>query len=243
MLSIVFDTMAVGVRLLSPGESPRFEAERSAHRLAAAAMFVAGAWMLASGGTQPALPDDGWQVVAWQLPAALSFLALALLGVGFPWRRNGSAARERLGLRIPRARDWLAGIGVGMVLVGLAYAATLIWFQAVPADVFAAQTASSQHLSLLLEANLLAAFALAILTATSEEILLRGALQPVFGIFIASLFFTLLHPPLLQSPGALIIFGVSVGLGILRAHMSTTAAIIAHACYNFAPFLITLSSA
>ena len=239
MLFAVFSAIATAIRLLSPGESPRFDADKSMHRLVAVLIFVVCAMMLSSSGAQPALPDEAWEVVVWQLPAALAFLALAWLGVGFPLRRDVAETLLRLGLRMPKTRNWLAGIGAGIVLFGLAHTAMMIWSHSVPADVFAAQTTYSRQLHMLLGANLLAAFALAILTATSEEILFRGALQPVFGIFITALFFTLLHPPLLGTPGALIIFGLSIGLGVFRARTHTTAAIIAHASYNFAPFLLT----
>ena len=60
----------------------------------------------------------------------------------------------------------------------------------------------------------------------------------MFGVFVTSLLFTLLHPHYGMSPALFILFAVSIGFGFLRQRFSTTAAIICHATYNFAPFLL-----
>ena len=79
---------------------------------------------------------------------------------------------------------------------------------------------------------------LAISVGIGEEILFRGALQPVFGIVITSLLFVALHTQYAFTPAAGILFVVSLGFGLLRARASTTAAIIAHAAYNGIPFVL-----
>jgi len=79
----------------------------------------------------------------------------------------------------------------------------------------------------------------AILSSAGEEIFFRGALQPIFGLWVSSALFTLVHAQYGLSPELLILFFVSIGFGLLRMRFNTTAAIIAHASYNFAPFLIS----
>jgi membrane protease YdiL (CAAX protease family) len=66
-----------------------------------------------------------------------------------------------------------------------------------------------------------------------EEAVFRGALQPRFGMVLPSLLFTMLHGPQYGFNVALLgLFGVSMILALLRKHVNTTAAMIAHALYN-----------
>ena len=80
------------------------------------------------------------------------------------------------------------------------------------------------------------AFALAVSAAVSEEILFRGALQPVFGLPLTAVFFTLFHNQYTLTPAALIIFVVGLALGYLRQRYNTSVAIVTHFVYNFLPF-------
>jgi uncharacterized protein len=63
--------------------------------------------------------------------------------------------------------------------------------------------------------------------------LFRGALQPVFGLWITSIFFALLHTQYTLTPASLTIVVVALGLGWLRRRYSTAASIVAHFVYNF----------
>ena len=85
---------------------------------------------------------------------------------------------------------------------------------------------------------LLLGFVLAISSAAGEEILYRGALQPVYGIVLTSIFFALLHLQYTLTPASLLILIVGFALGWVRQRQSTSAAIIAHFVYNFIPFLL-----
>jgi membrane protease YdiL (CAAX protease family) len=69
--------------------------------------------------------------------------------------------------------------------------------------------------------------------ALGEEVFFRGALQPVFGLGLTSVFFALLHTQYTLTPASAGIFLVSLGMGWLRQRYSTTAAIFAHFAYNF----------
>jgi membrane protease YdiL (CAAX protease family) len=76
--------------------------------------------------------------------------------------------------------------------------------------------------------------------AIGEEIFMRGALQPVFGIGLTSAFFALLHSQYLLTPTFAFIFFVGVVFGIVRRNVGTTSAVIAHFIYNVAPFLLVI---
>ena len=238
MLSACFRAIEMAIQRLSLWEKPSFSARKPVHRAALVLLMLGAGLGLVNGAAPADRSVDAWGVLQSQALTALVFLALALLGIGLPFWRNWSQARARLGLQGLRRRDWLAGLGAGICLYSLAYAATALWSQAVPADTFAQQTKEARLLHEALRANLLPALLLALLTAASEEILFRGALQPVFGALITSIFFTLLHPAQLYTPGALVIFGLSLGLGWLRDRWHTGVAVAAHASYNFLPFLL-----
>jgi membrane protease YdiL (CAAX protease family) len=74
--------------------------------------------------------------------------------------------------------------------------------------------------------------------AAGEETLFRGALQPVFGVVLTSLLFASLHVQYGPSVSLGYVFLLSVGLGILRNRINTTAAFVAHAGYNFSGVLL-----
>jgi membrane protease YdiL (CAAX protease family) len=65
-----------------------------------------------------------------------------------------------------------------------------------------------------------------------EETLFRGAVQPVLGIPVTSVLFASMHVQ--YGPSLLLgyIFVLSIGLGLLRRYLNTTASFLAHAGYN-----------
>ena len=238
MLSACYCAIEKMIQRLSLWEKPSFSAHKPVHRAAVVLLAFGSVLALVNSAVPTDSSLDAWGALRAQALTALAFLALALLGIGWPFWRGWAQARSRLGLCNLRHRDWLAGLVAGICLYAFAYAATAIWAQVVGSDVFVEQTQKARMLHDALGDNLLTALLLALLTAVSEEILFRGALQPVFGVLITSLFFTLLHPTLLHTPGALIIFGLSLGLGWLRIRWHTGVAVAAHASYNFLPFLL-----
>ena len=82
---------------------------------------------------------------------------------------------------------------------------------------------------------------LSLTAAVSEEILFRGALQPVFGLPLTTVFFVTFHDQYTLSPAMLIVLSVGLGLALLRRYQSTTSAIIAHFIYNFVPVVIVIA--
>lgn len=160
------------------------------------------------------------------------FIAIALLGVGMAIRRSVPQTLARLGLRLPTTSDITWGIGAGILLYIVQIILVTIWFSISSPELIAQQSAASNELAG--QFNTLGmAFALSLAAAVSEEILFRGALQPVFGLGLTSLFFVLVHIQYTFTPITLIIFVVALGFGWLRERQSTSAAIIAHFIYNF----------
>jgi membrane protease YdiL (CAAX protease family) len=168
---------------------------------------------------------------------ALLWIMAAALGVGLGQRRDMAAARQRLGLRMPRRADVGIGIGVGLALWLAAIAFAIFWQMLTAPETFAEQNLAADQLARSID-SLLLVLLVSVGAAVSEEIFVRGALQPVFGIVLTSLFFTVLHAQYLFAPSMLLIFGVSLTLGWLRRRYSTSAAIIAHFVYNFVPLLL-----
>ena len=78
---------------------------------------------------------------------------------------------------------------------------------------------------------------MAVIPAVSEEVFYRGALQPILGVMLSSLFFTITHTQYGLTPATLILFVVSLGFAWLRLRYHTSAAIFAHAVFNFLPYL------
>jgi hypothetical protein len=163
-------------------------------------------------------------------------ISAAFLGVGLAIRRTLGQSLERLGLRRPTRADITTGIIGGGALYGMALAFAGVWITLLP-EQFAEQTSAADQIGRSFT-TLPLAFLLALSAGFGEEILVRGALQPVFGIFVTSVFFALLHTQHLVTPGLLLIFLVSLGFGWLRKRYSTNAAIIAHFVYNFVPLAL-----
>lgn len=172
-----------------------------------------------------------------------TYVIVALVGVGWTTRRDISDVLSRLGLTTPMVKDALIGIGAGIVFIVILQVSGSIWQASVPPEVLEQQTAASQQMFLLFNSSLFLGFLLALLSGIGEEILFRGALQPIFGLIPTAVFFTLLHVQYTLTPATLILFIIAIGFGLLRQRRNTTTAIFAHITYNFIPFLLyTLSS-
>ena len=169
-------------------------------------------------------------------------IAGAFLGVGMAIRRSWLQSLERLGLRLPTRGDITSGIGVGILLYLLLLVMAVIWEALVPADQIQQQSAAAEQLAQSFN-TLPLAFALSLSAAVGEEILFRGALQPILGLFWTSLLFALVHVQYSLTPATLIIFVVALGLGLLRRRQSTSASIIAHFTYNFIQLALAILAA
>ncbi len=217
-----------------------FDPRSSVHRLATLVIIfalTALSWLAANPNeAQPlAFADAAPQL----LGGSLMVLALAVVGVGWLTRRDWEAVKQRLGLRWLRPVDCLTGIAAAIALHLMAALALAFWQASVPQSTFESQVSGARLLYEALRSSLILGGLLAASVGIGEEILFRGALQPVFGLVISSLLFVALHTQYAFTPAAAILFVVSLGFGMLRARVSTTAAIIAHAGYNAIPFALT----
>jgi membrane protease YdiL (CAAX protease family) len=170
-------------------------------------------------------------VLASQLP----FVVLAVLGVGAGIRRGPRETLARLGYG-PLSL-WNAGAVVLFIVVAFAVslAADHVFSQLQPGlyrevGEISGTLFDPEGLSLL--SAVLFALLIGVGAGLGEETLFRGAVQPVLGIPATSLLFASMHVQ--YGPSLLLgyIFVLSVGLGLLRRYLNTTASFLAHAGYN-----------
>jgi membrane protease YdiL (CAAX protease family) len=169
------------------------------------------------------------------------FTGIAVLGIGFLIRRNLVAVLRRLGFRAPTLTEIGIGVGMAFALLAAAFFIQVIWVQLVPQDVFDSQTQVSRAQTETIQSMFLA-FVLAFSAAFGEEMLFRGALQPIFGLWPTAIFFALSHIQYTFTPATLVIVVVGIGLGWLRQRFNTTTSMVAHFVYDFLPLFLLLVS-
>jgi membrane protease YdiL (CAAX protease family) len=168
----------------------------------------------------------------------LLFLFLAMVGVGLLSRRNLGATLQRLGIVVPKLSQVGIAFGIAVVLVPavlvLEYLATRIGFG--PSQ--EVQKLSDQLIGPL-GRTLPGVLTLGLAAALGEESLLRGALQPRFGLLLTAIIFALLHSTYGLSLSTLLVFLVGLVLGVVRMRANTSTSMVVHATYNCALGLIT----
>lgn len=168
----------------------------------------------------------------------LVLLIISLFGVGFKFGRNLIDCFKRLGLSKPTKAHLC--IAILIILTGFAYDA--YWAinishhlegQDLATQLAHYSTASFDSKNSLALSALLTLI-LALFFALGEEVLLRGALQPVFGILPVALLESLLYGQFALAPIFMIkIFFWSVFLGLIRRYTNTTTTLMGHAGLNF----------
>jgi len=229
------------IRLGLSRVAPAFDPESPVHTLALVAIgYLMGnaAFSLAPGALD-ALAETGLELTLLDvLSQQFLFIAAAFLGVGFLARRDGAALRQRLGLVRPTARQLWGGIGWMAFFVFLQGCISFTWALFDPGQV---EQLSGINETLLGNFDTVWEwFLLAAAAGLGEELLFRGALQPIFGIVPTSIIFAVSHVQYGLSPATLAIFLLSVVLGIIRKRHNTTVAIVVHAGYNFTLGLLSL---
>lgn len=220
---------------------PALEPDSAVHTLALVAVgYLAGnALLSAAPGTLETLVEGGAQpTIADVLAQQFAFVLAAFLGVGLLTRRDSEALNQRLGLLRPtRAQLW----------TGLRWMVFFVFLQACIGSLWALlDPAQAEALGGLNEALLgnfdtvWEWFLLAAAAGLGEELLFRGALQPIFGILATSLIFAVSHVQYGLSPATFTVFLLSVVLGIIRKRSNTTVAILVHAGYNFTLGMLSL---
>ncbi|MEM9954369.1 MAG: CPBP family intramembrane glutamic endopeptidase [Chloroflexota bacterium] len=237
----------------SDGKEKRKSADSVVHTLAILLMFFASVFtvgnFIIAGGIEGLAEEIGDISSIDLLSNLLLYVGIAVLGVGLFVRRDIPRTLKRLGIRLPesgRLARWfvtgikhltigtIVGFGMFWVQVGLSF----IWQLTVPPETVAEQSAASQALFTALSGSLWLGFLVAFTAGVGEELLFRGALQPIFGNIITSIFFVMLHSQYILTPASLIIFVVSIIFGFVRSRYTTPAAMMAHFIYNFTPFVL-----
>lgn len=225
------------------GVGSGFDPQSSVHLVAVVLLlwYVAISFVLlimAGGvtGLAQSIQDAGINIGELVFQGAL-LTALGFLGVGLAIRRGLQQALERLKVSLPTVNDVVIGVAAGIGLMFLAGILIQIWGALVSPEQFAQQSSAANEIGKQVN-SLGLAFVLALSAAISEEILFRGALQPIIGVPLTAVFFTLFHSQYTLTPAALVIFVVGLALGLLRRRYNTSVAMITHFIYNFLPFAV-----
>lgn len=168
---------------------------------------------------------------------AVLLVLIAYFGVGGAISRSLPNVKERLGLYMPTGRQ----VAISIALIIPIYAVSAIggvlteWLQpGLVEEIEDVMGEVTRDVS-----NLEGAIILGLTAGVGEEILFRGAIQPRYGLLVASLIFTLIH---VQYGFSFVIVGVfftAIILGIQRMKMNTTCCIITHAVYNFSVVMLS----
>jgi membrane protease YdiL (CAAX protease family) len=171
----------------------------------------------------------------------LLFVLIAFFGAGLFTRRNSEQLNRRLGLERPAWPQLFVGVRWMLLFVVVQAIVSALWALIDP-----------QQAEVLGELNeaLLGNFdtvwewlALSIAAGLGEELLFRGALQPVLGLWPTALVFSVAHLQYGFTPATLTIFLFGLVLGIIRQRSNTTVSIFVHAGYNFILGLLSLLAA
>ncbi|MBX9690034.1 MAG: hypothetical protein K2X27_25205 [Candidatus Obscuribacterales bacterium] len=176
----------------------------------------------------------------------LGLIMLAFCGCGIFLTRSPMETMRRLGLVKPSFKHILIGIaGIFITFFydylwstythsqqGLGYADKLSHYNE------GTFTAGAQPGPAFLVAS-----ATGLCAGLGEETLIRGALQPVFGILPAAFMHGALHGQFAHAPLLIMqVFGWSAIMGIIRRYTNTTTTIITHVGFNFlSTFLIAFN--
>lgn len=200
--------------------------------------FAGSAILQVSGGLEN-LSEDLPPASIWLFVAqSLGFVIFSFLGVGAMMRRDWTAVFQRLGLEPINGRQGIILLGWIVVLVILQAMGGIAW-EAIDPD----KVAQVEEIGQILyqDFGFWHWLALALGAGIGEEILFRGALQPVFGNWFTSILFAIVHVQYgFLTPATLVLFLLSFILGRIRQQYNTTAAILLHAGYNFTLGMISL---
>jgi membrane protease YdiL (CAAX protease family) len=158
-------------------------------------------------------------------------VALAAVGVGWPVRRTLGDTLARLGLEPISLRQVGIGLGLGIVVAPLMLLAMAL-VERVGIQPDADVEALNEALLGPLMTSPLGILTIGFAAGIGEETLLRGAVQPRFGLWLTAALFAILHSNYGVSLSTLIVFILGLGLGLVRIRYNTTTSILVHAAYN-----------
>lgn len=177
--------------------------------------------------------------VFWLVLNAATFVAIAYVSVGYRIYRTGQEATKRLGLNVPDLRTIAISIAlvIPCFIISMIGSALTVAFQP---DVVDNLEETMEMMTNGLD-NPLGAVMIGLSAGIGEEVLMRGAVQPRFGIPLAALFWTVLHIQYDVSFVMLGLFGIGILFGFQRKYLGTTSAIITHALYNVCVVLLQMA--
>lgn len=220
---------------------PALEPDSPVHTLALVIVgyLMGNAAISLAPGALDALAEAAVRVSLFDVVAQqFVFVLGAFAGVGLLVRRDSSALNQRLGLVRPTPRQILTGVRWMLFFVVLQACISMTWALFQPEQV---EQLTGINESLLGDFDTVWEwFVLAAAAGLGEELLFRGALQPIFGIIPTSIIFAISHVQYGLTPATMAIFLLSVVLGIIRKRSNTTVAILVHAGYNFILGLLSL---
>ena len=191
--------------------------------------------------TIPYLPNS---LVVRQLLSygGIAFTTLALCGVGIFIARSSKTIRQRLSLLKPNKIN--ITLGVFIIFASFVYD----WYWIVYTHHLSGQDIAfrlsyynSETFTLCNSFLLSVIFAMlaSACAAAGEEILIRGALQPVFGILPAALMHGLLHGQFAHNNIFVVQVTIwSLFLGLVKRYTNTSTTIIGHAGFNMFTILL-----
>jgi membrane protease YdiL (CAAX protease family) len=175
--------------------------------------------------------DTGGDVGIGALAAQfLAEIAFAYILVGLTITRDFKQATARLGLVRPTFGMFGAAVGfvvLAYIFVALGGVATTLFQPDVSREIERITEEITSEVQ-----NPLGAIFFGLGAGAGEELLLRGAIQPRFGLLTTSVLFAFLHSQYGISFVLAGIFVVGVLLGLERKYLGTTAALITHAIFN-----------
>lgn len=193
---------------------------------------------LTQGGLEGLAQTSSAASIIDVVASELLYALVGIAGVGFLVRRQGWKLLDRLGLQAPTRIQIRASLRWVLLLVGLQWLTGAIFLLTNPE-----QAEALNNLNTLLLENIdtpLEWFTLSLSAAVGEEILFRGAVQPVFGLWATSLLFALAHIQYGFTLATVLVFAIGVVLGLIRRRHNTSVAIFVHFTYNFVLGLISL---
>lgn len=193
-------------------------------------ILTTGGFLAVTYMVNPEPAETGTVAIADLASQFAAFTVLAYVLVGASIWRTFREANNRLGLSWPTRRQ--VGVGVGGVFAGLfvmviAGVLTTVFQPGFNQEIEQATEGITESVS-----NPIGAVFFGLGAGISEELLLRGAIQPRFGLILTSVLFALLHNQYGISFILLGVFLMGVVLGLERKYFGTTAAIITHAIFN-----------
>lgn len=171
----------------------------------------------------PEAPSPG----ALVLTAWVFYLLMTLVGLGLMLVQDLTLETAILGDGAQVGRDALLGAGTGLAVVGLTWLCR---------NLPSVRALNAELSSLLGQPSSLAIAGLAVSSAVGEEILFRGALQPLLGFWITALLFGLLHGGSSRRFRVWTLFAMAAGLllgGLATYTENLLAPILCHMTINY----------